>query len=101
RVVTITGPALAIVNVLGLPAPGHPLPILGIDLVCVGDAPVVAVADLSPTVARTNSAGGWAAAALEACRRTHGALPPGGMLPTRCARWFSPLHLYTRVAPTA
>jgi len=50
RVVTIAGPELSIVNVLGVPDAGQRAPgtILGIDLVSVAGAPTVVVADLSP-----------------------------------------------------
>lgn len=112
RIVTISGPGLAIVNVLGLPAWRRAAPdhwdaptILGVDLVAVAGAPVVVVADLSPVrpgarpaaVDGSNSAGGR----LASIRRSRGPFPPGGPLPAWCARWFSPHHLFTRLPPTA
>jgi hypothetical protein len=98
RVVTIAGPELSIANVLGYPAPDRGLPILGIDLVAVTGAPVVVVADLSPTVADHLDE---TLSALERHRRLHPRFPPGGALPAWCARWFSPHHIFTRVGPAA
>jgi len=89
RVVTIAGPGLSIVNVLGLPARST-LPILGLDLVAVAEAPVVVVADLSP-----DPAGGTAPVWGRA--RPAAGFPPAGPLPAWCGRWFSPAALFTRV----
>lgn len=99
RVVTIAGPEVAIANVLGYPADDRPLPILGIDLVAVAGAPVVVVADLSPTVRDHLDD---TLETLARVRRAQPPLPSGGVLPAWCARWFSPHYLYTRVgSPSA
>ncbi len=102
RVVTIEGPGLSITNVLGLPAArddGRPPTILGIDLVSVAGAPIVVVADLSPTQPASRETP--VAAAQAAVLRARGPFPPGGALPGWCGRWFSPHHLFTRVAAGA
>ncbi len=93
RVVTIAGPDLAIVNVLGLPA-APALPILGVDLVAVGEAPIVVVADLSPDPDARHPLPAWGGA-----RPAEGFPPAGTGLPGWCARWFSPAALFTRVPP--
>jgi hypothetical protein len=94
RVVTIAGPEVSIANVLGYPAPDRPAPILGIDLVAVAGAPVVVVADLSPTVPDHLDD---TLATLGRYRQVHPPFPAGGPLPAWCTRWFSPHYLYTRV----
>jgi hypothetical protein len=94
RVVTIAGPEVAIANVLGYPAPDRPAPILGIDLIAVAGAPVVVLADLSPTVRDHLDD---TLAMLERYRRIHSPFPAAGPLPSWRGRWFSPHYLYTRV----
>lgn len=95
RVATVVGNDLQIGNVLALPDPSYPLPILGADLVAVhADRGMIAV-DLSPTL----PSGPQREAQLhplEARMPERPALPPGGPLPDWCLRWFSPCALYTR-----
>jgi len=102
RVVTIDGPGLSIVNVLGLPAArrdGAPVTILGIDLVSVAGAPIVVVADLSP--AEPGQSDAPLAGAQASVLRARGPFPAAGPLPGWCARWFSPHPLFTRVPAEA
>jgi phycocyanobilin:ferredoxin oxidoreductase len=96
RFAVIRGPDLEIGNILCLPAPEHPLPILGADLVALGRETGMLAADLSPVL----PAGAECAAQLAplaARRARQPPLPPGGRLPAWCAAWFSPHALYTRV----
>jgi phycocyanobilin:ferredoxin oxidoreductase len=99
RFVVLRGADLEIGNVLCLPAPVQPLPILGADLVALGRETGMLAADLSPVL----PAGPERAAQLAplaARRAQHPPLPPGGRLPDWCAAWFSPCALYTRVEPS-
>lgn len=106
RVATVRGgPAdapLAVANVLCLPDDEHPLPILGVDLVALGapGAPLLAVADLSPTLPAD---GGGAAEREHALAALRDAVRPAAALaplpaPEWAAEWLSPHALHVRVA---
>jgi phycocyanobilin:ferredoxin oxidoreductase len=95
RVATVIGNDLHIGNVLALPDPAYPLPILGADLVAVHAGRGMIAVDLSPTL----PSGPQREAQLRPlAARMAGRppLPPGGELPAWCMRWFSPYALYTR-----
>ena len=94
RFAELSGDGLAIGNLLVLARPALALPILGADLVRIGDRTMLA-ADLSPVLAHERRG-----ATIPAVRDALGplpALPPGGDLPAWCADLFSPHVLYTRV----
>ncbi|EYF06823.1 hypothetical protein [Chondromyces apiculatus] len=97
RFVEITGEGLAIGNMLCTPCVDHPLPILGVDLVMLGDT-LMLVADLSPTLPPGKEREAQLAPLDAACAARSSTLPPGGALPAWCTAWFSPFALYTRVA---
>jgi phycocyanobilin:ferredoxin oxidoreductase len=98
RFAVMSGVDLEIGNVLCLPTPTHPLPILGADLVAVGRETGMLAVDLSP-VLRAGPERAAQLALLAARCACHPPLPPGGRLPDWCAAWFSPHALYTRVSP--
>ena len=106
RVATVRGgppdAPLAVANVLCLPRDEHPLPILGVDLVALGapNAPLLAVADLSPTLP---SGGEGAAERERALAALRDAVHPAAALaplpaPAWAAEWLSPHALHVRVA---
>lgn len=98
RFAQLVGPSLEIGNVLCLPDPLYPLPILGADLVALGRATGMLAVDLSPTL----PAGPERDHQLASCRSlglTRSSLPSGGALPGWCEAWFSPHALFTRVPP--
>jgi hypothetical protein len=96
RAVHVEGGALEIANLLALPRPALPLPILGADLVRMADRSALVAADLSPIVAR----GAERDAQLAAIAR-HAPLPrklpSAGDLPLWARRVFSPHALFVRV----
>ncbi len=98
RFVRLMGTDLEIGNVLCLPDPVYPLPILGADLVGLRQTAGMLAADLSPTLPPGVDRD-YQLAPLARRRSAHPDLPPGGALPAWCAAWFSPHALYTRVAP--
>ncbi len=99
RVARIDGSGLVILNVLALSRPEWPLPILGMDVVCIGSSTVV-VADLSPasidaaTRARQQEI-------FSQRRRAHALLPSAGVLPAWCDGWFSRDALFARIGSAA
>ncbi|HEX8848487.1 MAG TPA: hypothetical protein VF761_03050 [Gemmatimonadaceae bacterium] len=101
RAARVRGTGLAIGNVLCVPDPrlrtaGTPLPILGVDLVAIGERDAIVVADLSPTGDDPTSADGWMAAALDADPRA-AALAPIADLPRWARESFSRRALAVRV----
>src|SRR5919199_2834439 len=96
RFARLVGPDLEIGNVLCLPDPLYPLPILGADLVALGRATGMLAADLSPTLPpgpeRDHQLASFPSLGL-----ARSSLPPGGALPGWCQAWFSPHALFTRV----
>lgn len=101
RVARVSGAGLAIGNVLCVPDPrlrlgGLPLPILGVDLVAIGEREAIVVADLSPTGADRTLADAWIATALDADPRVAG-LAPIADLPTWARESFSRRALAARV----
>ena len=96
RFVTVEGTGLQIGNLLVLADPTYLLPILGADLVALGERAMMLAADLSPTFA---AGPGRTAmnAAVGAALGPRPPLPIGGELPGWCAALFSPHALYTRV----
>ncbi len=98
RFVRLVGADLEIGNVLCLPDPVYPLPILGADLVGLRRTTGMLAADLSPTLPPGRDCDDQLAP-LARRRSAHPDLPFGGALPAWCAAWFSPHALYTRVAP--
>jgi phycocyanobilin:ferredoxin oxidoreductase len=98
RLVGLGGLDLEIANLLCLADPLYPLPILGADLVALGQGTGMLAADLSPTLPpgpeRDRQLSG-----LAALRSAAPCLPPGGALPGWCEAWFSSYALYTRVGP--
>jgi phycocyanobilin:ferredoxin oxidoreductase len=98
RFARLVGPDLEIGNVLCLPDPLYPLPILGADLVALGRATGMVAADLSPTLP-AGADREHQLALLASLGLTTSALPSGGALPAWCQTWFSPYALYTRVPP--
>ena len=98
RFARLVGGELEIGNILCLPDPAHPLPILGADLVALGRETGMLAVDLSPMLPPGPERDAQLAP-LMARRSAHPELPPGGPLPDWCAAWFSPGALYTRVDP--
>ena len=100
RVATVSGAGLEIGNVLALPSPDLPLPILGADLVSLGarGAGVMIAADLSP-VLPPGTERDRQLAPFAAAMSGYRELTQGGELPAWCARWFSPHALYVRPTP--
>lgn len=97
RFATVQGAGLQIGNLLVFADPAYVLPILGADLVALGERPTMLAADLSPVF----PAGPGRAAmdtAVGAALAHRPPLPGGGDLPGWCAALFSPHALYTRVA---
>lgn len=97
RFVVIRGGGLEIGNVLCLSDPTYPLPILGADLVALGQEQAMLAADLSP-VLPAGAERDAQLAPLLARRARWDQLPGGGALPDWCSDWFSPAALYTRIA---
>ena len=95
RFAVVLGAGLEIGNLLCLPAPAHPLPILGADLVALRHESGMVAVDLSPTLPPGPERDAQLAD-LAQRRAGHPPLPPGGRLPEWCAAWFSPHALYTR-----
>ena len=96
RFARVVAPGLEIGNVLCLPDPSHPLPILGADLVALGRETGMVAVDLSPTLPPGPEREAQLAP-LASLRAGHPRLPPGGPLPDWCSAWFSRCALYTRV----
>ena len=96
RFVRLVGPDLEIGNVLCLPDPAYPLPILGADLVGLPRGTAMLAADLSPTLPPGRERE-CQLAPLAQRRGARPAVPPGGPLPAWCEPLFSPQALYTRV----
>jgi hypothetical protein len=94
RFVDIIGGDLEILNVLALPRPRHPAPMLGADLVGLGKDTAIVVCDLSPVPGATEAP--LSAAGLA---RLQALDLPRGELPAWCQPWFSQQALCTRVAP--
>ncbi len=96
RFATVQGAGLQIGNLLVLADPTYVLPILGADLVALGERPTMLAADLSPVFP---AGPGRAAmnAVVGAALGPRPLLPGGGDLPAWCAALFSPHVLYTRV----
>ncbi|NUS97896.1 MAG: hypothetical protein HOQ11_10870, partial [Gemmatimonadaceae bacterium] len=85
RVARVEGSGLAIGNLLCVPDPrlradGAPLPILGVDMVAIGEREAIVVADLSPLGSGNAAAAARMSAALDADPRVAG-LPPIADLP--------------------
>ena len=96
RFAQLVGPGLEIGNVLCVPDPLYPLPILGADLVALGRATGMLATDLSPTLPpgpeRDHQLASFPSLGL-----ARSSLPSGGALPGWCQAWFSPHALFTRV----
>ena len=103
RVARVRGEGVAIGNVLCVPDPalrvaGAPLPILGVDLVAIGERDTIVVADLSPMSADTTVVSEALAAALAADRDV-ARLAAIEDLPAWARDSFSQRALAVRVAP--
>lgn len=101
RVARVSGAGLAIGNLLCVPDPRlragrSPLPILGVDLVAIGDREAIVVADLSPTGDERAPADEWMGAALDGDPRV-AALAPIVDLPPWARESFSRRALAARV----
>src|SRR5689334_4177911 len=93
RIVRIAGDGLSIVNMLALSEADYPLPILGVDLVALGNGSAVIAADLSPiagdpAVREQQNAALWSRVAGRP------PLASAGTLPSWCDAWFSPHALF-------
>jgi hypothetical protein len=84
RVARLTGPRLAIVNLLALPEVDRDLPVLGADVVWLGKDDLLLAVDLTPT----------GACAADVPRAE---LPPAGALPGWAERIFSREAVFARV----
>ena len=103
RVARVRGDGVAIGNVLCIPDPalriaGTPLPILGVDLVAIGERDTIVVADLSPMSADRAAVGATLAAVLDADPDV-ARLATIEDLPAWARDSFSPRALAVRVAP--
>jgi hypothetical protein len=98
RFVDLAGDGLEIANVVIVPRPSLPLPVLGIDLVGLGKERAVVVADLSPM---TDSAAQRTLERDIVARHRATRLAPelALQLPTWAAAWFSESAVCTRVLP--
>lgn len=101
RVAEVRGAGLAIGNLLCVPEPRFrvgpaSLPILGVDLVAIGDRDAIVVADLSPMGEERAPADEWMAAALDSEPRV-ATLAPIADLPSWAHESFSRRALAARV----
>ena len=101
RAARVRGTGLAIGNVLCVPDPRlrlgrSSLPILGVDLVAIGEREAIVVADLSPTGDERTPADEWMAAALDGDPRV-ATLAPIADLPPWARESFSRRALAARV----
>lgn len=97
RIVRIAGDGLSIVNMLALSEADYPLPILGVDLVALGNGSAVIAADLSP-IAGDPAVREQQNAALSSRVAGRPPLASAGTLPSWCDAWFSPHALFARIA---
>jgi hypothetical protein len=98
RVALVSGIQLSVGNLLAVPRPNRPVPILGANLVWHGGRRETMVAtDLSPV--RDALERDAELAAIARIVPDTSALPSGGELPRWCVDWCSSSVLYTRVGP--